>query len=416
MFKNYLPIEYLCIDIANAFGLDKELFEDRIQWVKDHVNELEELLDTVSEDKCAYIKAVLALRAVQRGEDVGHLISLDATNSGIQIMSAITGCRKGAEITNLLPINKRYDGYGEITNEMNNIFKSHGADEIKIPRKDAKDAVMTSGYGSRATPKEIFGEGETLEVFYDACFNKAEGAFTLMDILINAWQPFALAHSWVLPDLFVTNIKVMEKKEVRIEVDELNHATFTTYIKENEGSKRGVSLVANTIHSIDAYLLRNIIRRCNYNPKMIKNKLSILKRTQELRDRNELTKEEATGRLAEHLEVTDAMHLIDTSILPLVTAKTANQLDAWHITTLIRILTKMLEFKPCQVLTVHDAFRCHPNHGDTVRYWYKEIMAELAESEILNCILWQITGINPNYAKLDPNLADDIRNCNYAIC
>lgn len=416
MFKTYLPIEYLCIDIANAYGLDKELFEDRIQWVKDHVNDLETLLDEVQEDKCAYIKAVLALRAAQRGEEIGHLISLDATNSGIQIMSAISGCRKGAEITNLLPINKRYDGYTVITDEMNTILKDKGASSITIPRKHAKNAVMTSGYGSRKVPKEIFGEGELLEVFYEACFNKAEGAFTLMDVLIAAWQPFALSHTWVLPDQFHCNIKVMEEREIRIEVDELDHATFKTNIKENRGSERGVSLVANVIHSLDAYLLRNVVRRCNYNPKMIKNKLNILKRTRELRDRGEATYIEATGKLAEHLTVTNYMAIIDTSILPLVTAKTVDSLEDWHINKLINILEDMLTFKPAQVITVHDAFRCHPNHGDVVRYWYKEILADFADSNILNCIMWQITGTDPQYMKLSNNLADDIRQSNYSIC
>jgi hypothetical protein len=355
MFKSYLPIEYLCIDIANCYGLDKELFEDRIQWVKDNNHQLEALLDDVKEDKVLYIKAVLALRAVQRGEETGHLISLDATNSGIQIMSAITGCKKGAEITNLLPINKRYDGYTIITDEMNDLLKSRGAMSVSVPRKDAKNAVMTSGYGSKKVPKEVFGEGELLDIFYEACFNKAEGAFTLMDVLINAWQPFALEHSWVLPDQFQVNIKVMEKKEIRIEIDELNHLTFTTNIEENIGSERGVSLVANVIHSLDAYLLRNVIRRCNYNPKMIKNKLSILKRIQELRESGELVQEPPTGKLADHLEVTSYMALIDTSILPLVTSKTANQLEDWHIATLVRILTDMLQYKPAQVITVHDA-------------------------------------------------------------
>lgn len=416
MFKTYLPIEYLCIDIANNFGLDKELFEDRIQWVKDNNHQLEELLDDVKEDKVLYIKSVLALRAIQHGEATGHLISLDATNSGIQIMSAISGCRLGAEITNLLPIDKRYDGYSEITNEMNTILKGRGGASVTVPRSHAKNAVMTSGYGSRKVPKQVFGEGEMLGIFYEACFNKAEGAFTLMDVLINAWQAYALDHTWVLPDLFHCNVKVMKEKEIRIEVDELNHTTFTTHIKENIGSERGVSLVANVIHSIDAYLLRNVVRRCNYNTKMIKNKLSILKRTEELRDRGELTPEAATGKLEVHLEVTSYMRLIDTSILPLVTAKTANQLEAWHITKLIQILENMLEYIPAQVITVHDAFRCHPNHGDVVRYWYKEIMAELAESNILNCIMMQLTGYDPKYPKLSHNLADDIRNSNYAIC
>lgn len=41
----------------------------------------------------------------------------------------------------------------------------------------------------------------------------------------------------------------MQKKEARIEVDELDHATFTYYYYENEGSKTGLSNAANVVHS-----------------------------------------------------------------------------------------------------------------------------------------------------------------------
>ena len=65
-----------------------------------------------------------------------------------------------------------------------------------------------------------------------------------MQDLLNTWQPNALMHSWVMPDNFHVNIKVMQSKETRIEVDELNHTTFTTYVKVNQGSKQGLANVA----------------------------------------------------------------------------------------------------------------------------------------------------------------------------
>lgn len=80
--KTYSPIEYLCIDIANCYGLDKELFSTRIQWVKDNYNKLEQLESEATEDPIQYKKAVMALRSVVCGEETGHLISLDSTCSG----------------------------------------------------------------------------------------------------------------------------------------------------------------------------------------------------------------------------------------------------------------------------------------------------------------------------------------------
>ena len=79
--KEYLPLDYLCIDIANHFGLDKLLFEDRIQWVKDNYAQLEELADK-ADVKPLYMKAVHELRNVVAGKPTGHIVQLDATCSG----------------------------------------------------------------------------------------------------------------------------------------------------------------------------------------------------------------------------------------------------------------------------------------------------------------------------------------------
>ncbi|MGP6500661.1 DNA-directed RNA polymerase, partial [Klebsiella pneumoniae] len=126
MFKVFEPIEYLCIDIANNFGDDpltgfkgdKELFETRIQWVKDNFNRLEERYEEADE-KYLYIKAVMALRDVMQGKATGHTVMLDASCSGLQIMSCLTGCKRGGDMTGLIDPNKRSDAYTEITDQMN---------------------------------------------------------------------------------------------------------------------------------------------------------------------------------------------------------------------------------------------------------------------------------------------------------
>lgn len=81
MFKEYSPIQYLAIDIANNYGLDKLTYEERIQWVKTNINRLEDLAPE-AEEYHLYIKGVNALRQTQRGEPTGHTVALDAVCSG----------------------------------------------------------------------------------------------------------------------------------------------------------------------------------------------------------------------------------------------------------------------------------------------------------------------------------------------
>lgn len=420
MFKHYLPIDYICIDIANCVGTqgdfkgDKELFEDRIKWVKENFNQLEDYID-VAEDKPLYIKAVKALRDSVAGNPIGHLVALDATCSGIQIMSAITGCIKGADATGLVS-SKRADAYTDVTKAMNNILQLKGLTGIVVPRKDVKRAVMTSGYGSTMVPKEVFGEGDLLAVFYQAAFNVAPAAFELMSDLLDTWQADALAHNWVMPDNFHVNIKVMQSKEVRVEVDELNHTTFTTNIKINEGSKKGLANVANVIHSIDGYLLRTIIRRCSFVQSKVE--ASVLAITAELmaRQSGSTTKGELDAELENMLNIYQYSNMLDVSIIDYITTSNIGHVPNNLLVKLNATLNKMLELGSSPVLTVHDAFRAHPNHCNAVRYWYKECMAELAESTVLQFIVSQIVKQPVQYVKKSQNLAGLIRKSNYAIC
>lgn len=141
-FQTFTGWEYLCIDIANHFGLDKETFEKRIQWVEDHINHLGFMVKQ-AETPELFQKSIMALNRVRNGEPIGHIVHFDACCSGIQIMSALTGCEEGAYNTGMIDPEQRMDAYSNTTGAMNSLLEAAGMSSIEVPRKDVKQAVMT---------------------------------------------------------------------------------------------------------------------------------------------------------------------------------------------------------------------------------------------------------------------------------
>lgn len=81
MFEEFTPRQYLQIDIANSYGLDKLDWSDRLSWFNDNEPHLEDLLNQADEP-ALYYAGVKAYRDVQAGKPIGYMISLDATSSG----------------------------------------------------------------------------------------------------------------------------------------------------------------------------------------------------------------------------------------------------------------------------------------------------------------------------------------------
>ena len=408
--------QYLMIDVANQFGLDKLLFEQRIEWAEDHINELELWADK-ADSKPLYMKAVLAVRKAQKGLPTGHLVGLDATCSGIQIMSTLTGCVAGATATGLVDPNRRADAYTDVTNEMNNILGGG----ITISRDDAKSATMKSFYGSKKVPKDLFGEGTPeLEAFYEAATTVAPGAWELLQDLLDSWQPYALVHQWKLPDGYDARVKVMDMVSTRIEVDELNHATFTYQYYDNVGTRKGRSNAANMVHSVDAYILRCIHRRCNYDALNLYFVLEALKAERAVRTQpvHAMDREGIEGTALDYyLEQYDRSGMADVVILPYL----LNEEAMWYLTTkhidqLIKICERMKSHKPFPVVTIHDEFKCSPVNMNHLRQHYIDIFAELADSNVLSDILSQIIGMPATWHKKSQNLSDLIKGSNYALC
>lgn len=424
--KNYSGWQWLLIDLANQFGHDKLLFEERIQWAEDNLYNLEavgtqRLADEINlpndekwKEAPLYIKAVMAIRKAQQGIPTGHMVGVDACCSGIQIMSALAGCVAGAMATGMVDPNRRADAYAETTKVMGTILGS----TVNISRLDAKQAIMTSYYGSKKTPKEIFGEDTPeLSAFYQAATTVAPGAWDLLQDLLASWQPYALSHNWKLPDGFDARVKVMARREVRLEVDELDHATFTYEFFENEGSKSGLSNIANATHSVDAYILREMHRRCNYDREVIAHTALVIEMELTQRSMGSVRSDECSDTtVTYHRDQYIRSSLASAVILPHLNWDNVQSLSQKHLEALAVIVNGMLEYKPFPLVTVHDEFKAHANNINHVRYQYKEILAEIADCTVLDDLLSQITGEPGTFPKLSFNLGNQIRKSNYALC
>ena len=239
---------WLKVDIANQYGLDKlPTFDARVDWVNQNIDQLESLACNIKEkDQPLYLKAVYTLRDHQAGLPVSHPAGLDAVFSGGQLWGVLTNCRTTCESVGLLG-NTCIDPYLNLGSSLAGSFS----------RDDLKYSIMPHFYGSSIRPQQVFGND--IHKFYELMDDRMPGANQGRDLLINAWNPDALAHCWTLPDGFEVIIPSMVRTEHRVAC--LDGSSFTHVLKHNEPIKGSVCLPANVIQSFDGYIVREMRRR-----------------------------------------------------------------------------------------------------------------------------------------------------------
>jgi DNA-directed RNA polymerase len=250
--QTFTGTEYLKIDIANCFGLDRETWTKRLEWVEQNETHLESL-DNQAKNPILFRKSVRALRTAQQGKPVNHVMGLDATASGLQIMACMSGCVATGRAVNLVDLGRRADVYQAISDSMN---IQHGCN---TDRDLLKKPVMTVFYGSKAQPKQIFGEGEELDAFYDSLYETLPGAYQLMDILQSYWRSDVEYHSWSLPDGHIAKVPVTTVVDKQLEIDELDHLRMTYRCKVIQPQHFSRSLAANIVHSVDGFVVRQMV-------------------------------------------------------------------------------------------------------------------------------------------------------------
>lgn len=250
----FTPYEYLKIDAANAFGLDKELWDTRIGWFDTNEKHLESL-EAQADDIWAYRKAVGAVRDAQNHIPSGHIMGLDATASGYGIIACITGCYKTARKVNLVNTGKRECIYMFFSEHMSQVCGYH------IPRDIVKEPVMTKVYNSSSKPKEIFGDGTEAHIaFNETLSEECPGAVEYLGDIQTLWDPTRDTYTWTTPDGHVARVKVLDVEDSRVEIDEIG-VSFTHRCKVHRPIDFGLMLQANIVQSLDAWIDREMKTR-----------------------------------------------------------------------------------------------------------------------------------------------------------
>ena len=396
----FTPKQYLKIDIANSFGLDKLSWNERLEWFDTNESNLLKLLSD-AENPAMYYAGVKAWEDVKAGRATGYPISLDATSSGIQILSVLTGDKSAAQLSNVVDTGHRSDAYQALYEAM----AAKVGEQAQFARVDLKRSIMTAFYGSEAVPKEVFGEGRLLAAFFQTLEEATPFVWELNKAFLAMWNPDATKYSWVMPDNFHVHIKVMDQVQ---ETVQFMGETFVTYRTENVAVAQGRSIGANVTHSLDGMIVRELLRRCSYDPKQIQDIRLLLQEgpgafNPGFIDENVLMVNQLwelyqqsgylSARILEHLN-SDTIHLVDQDV--------------------IREMLDSMPAKPFSIIPVHDCFRVHPNYGNDLRKQYNLQLALIAQSNMLQFILVKLLGRSVTITK-QADFTKDIINANYAL-
>lgn len=177
---------WLAIHGANSFGVDKVSFEDRIEWVEAHTDEILEAAKNPTNGMMWWCEADAPLTflafcfewaQLQAHVDAGHdqaafesriAVAFDGACNGLQNFSAMLRDPVGGKATGLVPGEKPADIYTEVARASQRIIDADaaGGNEQaqrwvgKMTRKLAKRNTMTCPYGvtKRGMRDQLFAE------------------------------------------------------------------------------------------------------------------------------------------------------------------------------------------------------------------------------------------------------------------
>lgn len=395
--QHFSPLEYLKIDVASAFGLDRTDWSERLSWFAQNEHQLLSLVNQAKEP-ALFFAAVEAYNTTKRGEPTGHMVSLDATASGIQFLSLLAGDASAARHCNVLNTGHRQDAYTNIDSLMRQVCNF-----AHVDRKQSKYALMTVLYGSEAVPKQVFGEGALLDLFETTAEREMPGVWALNKAMLRLWDPSALEYKWTLPDNFHVKTKVMGSIINRVN---FMGSVLDIHTKVQQAQPEGKSIGANLVHSIDGLVVREMGRRCSYDPVIVAETKTALHAGRGRGSNRH--KDKMLTQLWEHYV---ACGYLTARVFDYIDMENVDLINRQVVFDLIDTLPK----KPFSILMNHDCFRVHPNNADAMRIQYNRQLAELNNSTMLDFLCSQILGTEVKTQKLALLNSSDILAADYAL-
>lgn len=403
---NFTAIEWVKIEAANQFGWDKKTYPERLNLgseIFEKVKTLgvdETLKQYDADEPELFLTALYAMEDYINKRPSGIPVRADAASSGAQLLSVLmkdlVGMRNTGSLGSKVP-----DVYTTIYELMQRNGASAG-----LTRKQVKEGTIPYIYGSTLVPNIVFGD--QVDLFKTCYYNTIPAADLVSQLLIDAWDSTCIEYSWELPDGFVATTTPVDNFSYRIPF--LDHS-LTYQTKEvcpvEKGGAHTKALSANVTHSFDAYMLRELHRRCNFNPAMIDGAINTIIK-HDTKPNPELERMEKLSNRFNQVSVRAAEFLYKNGSV-------GNCSDKY----LLRLEKQLRRLKdPFEVMSIHDEFMCLPNHMNQMKATYNRLLAEAYKSNWLVetvCELREDKEVLKYVGNYDPTVFKEILHAPYTI-
>ena len=285
----------------------------------------------------------------------------------------------------------------------------------KFNRDHIKKSDMIGGYGAgrvlvakqlKEDLKELYFDGVE-EYFYQAQDNITPMVSILKETFQTLWDDGRVDYKWTLPDGFVAHLRPEET--VEIEVNPFGGLPISMIARAINPTTRNTTLGVSIIHSVDGFIARELVNRCNYNEE------ALMKTLVELDDYlllNQNRNEENCGAEEQQIIIGG---FISHAVIERLDESIMNKLSIETLWKIRDKITKSLDYKSFPILPRHDGFSAHPNHCKKMQEIHRDIKAELTEAHLLESIIEEITG--KKFKRITGDLtAEMVRQSKYTIC
>lgn len=421
-------INALKCDIANNFGMSKNTTAEKLRWVNAHFNELKHLKDQ-AKDPNEYMASVNVLQDAINLLPIARIVKVDASSSFLQQMGIATGDIKACEMCNVL--NWTEDGrvicnnsYMDVVYGCENLAAFIRKDPEMFKRweeiildyesmhpkyKQQKKAFMGWAYSSKKLPEIAYGH-KGVAIFYEVCRRMVPIVYNAVSLFQKIWDKNWEVIGWDMPD--GAEVRFKPKVTVNATYSVLGYTGEVSKTMYGKSDKPGRMLGANFAHSCDAYVLREVVRYCRFNPKKIRWIKSWI---------NNPIIECASYHTASSKNLKRLVDLYkETGIL---SARIFHYLTPGNIGMLkndIHFVKEMLSYFPDEqidIVTIHDSFGVHPNYVATIKKLYRYQLVWMARGRLLDHVLGSLLGYmvhvfrnsytEKNYKLLEKRIAEE---------
>lgn len=315
---------WLYVHTANCFGFDKVSFDERYAWTEQRLKDICSYAENPFEntrwneaDKpmlflqaCYHVKQV----QIQGVEYVCNLpVAMDATCSGLQMLSIICRDEQTASMVNVLPSTTPQSIYSLLAKQVEDDVKKLAADgdaaanrwlQFGIDRSIVKRNVMTYFYGLKpfGARQQIFDEYKSqvklgkpkclLDDGFQDCkwlsaiiWKHLQTSLDLVSSLMvwlqqtaKLFSKYNLEIKWVSPMGFpvIQDYRYFQKYRVKTSIaGSLVYTTLRKQMVKKDSLKNQSAISANLTHSLDAALAMGVALYCKHDAQPIPNLLMV---------------------------------------------------------------------------------------------------------------------------------------------